>query len=264
MIILLSPAKTLDFEIEPPPIHGTKPCLLKEANILMEEVKELSVKQVTKLMSVSEDLAERTVAQFQSLKKKYNSKGSLPAGFVFQGDVYQGLGFRSLSEPDWDFANSHLRILSGLYGILKPSDLIQPYRLEMGTTLKTKRGKNLVSFWGDLITEQIAAEFENEPNRLIVNLASKEYSSAVDFKKLNATVVEPTFKEEKDGKIRFLSFYGKRSRGLMAKHLIETRATSIEQVDQFKVEGYRLHKSLSKPGKPVFVRKQPKPKNAES
>lgn len=259
MIILLSPSKTLDFASEDDGSDATKPVFAKEAGQLIEVMREQSPAQIKNLMSVSDQLAEKTVDQYRTWRKKYNAIGAKRAIFAYQGDVYNGLQANQLTSRDLEFAQQHLRILSGLYGMLRPLDLIQPYRLEMGTKIKTAESKDLYGFWTERLTRRLRRLLSDQPSRLIVNLASAEYSQAIDFRKLNARVITPTFQEEKDGKLRFLSFFGKAARGMMANYLICNQVQDEDGVFGFDLEGYSWNEAASEDDRPVFSRPQKQP-----
>lgn len=269
MLILLSPAKTLDLAPLERDLPATKPELLGETERLAGVAGKLSVKQIGKLMNVSDALAESTYEAFQSFKKKWNAKGAKQAALCFKGDVYQGLDADSLSLEQLEVAQRHLRILSGLYGVLRPLDLMQAYRLEMGTKLKNPRGKDLYAFWDGLVTDAVASAAHGaagDDPPLVVNLASNEYFNVVDKKQLakeqGIEVVSPQFKEFHNGKFTVMSFYAKRSRGMMARFLVESlakgfRGTGQAQLRRFTAGGYRLNRELSTDSKPVFTRDKP-------
>jgi cytoplasmic iron level regulating protein YaaA (DUF328/UPF0246 family) len=256
MIILLSPAKTLDFESPSALDEYTKPTFHADANRLAEQLQSYSTKQLAVLMDISPALAEKVHEYFACWKQKYNAKGTRQAILAYQGDVYVGLKAAEFSKSDLQFAQRRLRIVSGLYGMLKPFDLIQPYRLEMGTRLRVDRARDLYQFWGDRLTLAVKVALEDCPDRVVVNLASHEYHKAIDFRQLNAQVISPQFKEEKDGKYRFLTVFGKQARGVMARYLIQNRAERAADVTEFRLDGYRLNKSLSTDLEPVFTRRQ--------
>ena len=257
MLILLSPAKTLDFASPYPDVSATTPRFHRQANQLVERLQPMSARDLAALMQMSETLGEKTAAQFASWKKSARSQGSRPAIFAYQGDVYAGLHAETLTKDDLAYATQHLRILSGLYGVLQPLDVIQPYRLEMATPLESDRGKDLYEFWGERITSELGKALQAISERVIVNLASTEYTKAIDFRRLDARVITPNFKEQQGDKLRFLSFFGKQARGMMARHLIETRAEDPAAVWQFRADGYRLNKKVSSDDSPIFSRPKP-------
>ncbi len=256
MIILLSPSKTIDFDALPTTDESTRPRFHADANRLASVLQGYPPKKMAQLMSVSEALAEKTCGFYSNWKKKYDAQGSRQAIFAYQGDVYTGLQAASFSDRNLVFAQQHLRVLSGLYGVLRPLDLIQPYRLEMGTRLQTDKGKDLYAYWGDRITRSLGEDLEASGERVVVNLASAEYFKAASPAKLDARIITPTFKEEKEGKFRFLSMFGKRARGLMARYVIEHQIKTVKKLAHFNEEGYRLNQSLSEGDQLVFTRKQ--------
>ena len=255
MLILLSPAKSLDYETPPSTQVHTTPDLVKESTQLIEVLRELSVPQVATLMDLSDNLANLNVARFAAWQPKFTAKNSKQAVLAFNGDVYEGLDAGSLPEPDLLWAQDHLRILSGLYGLLRPLDWMQPYRLEMGTKLANARGKDLYAWWGTQITDAINACMAKDPAPLVVNLASQEYFKSVKPKLLKAPLVECVFEDWKAGKWKVISFHAKRARGLMARHLIAQRATGIAQIKSFASEGYAFDASVSSADTLVFRRK---------
>ena len=251
MKLLISPAKSLEFEEELPLEKTTTPVFVEDASYINSILKEQSVADLSKLMHLSESLATLNWDRNQEFKSP--STKSRAAVFAFNGDVYTGLDVHSLSSDKIDLMQKELRILSGLYGFLKPLDLIQPYRLEMGTKLPIGKHKNLYSFWKKKITAQLNSELE--PNELIVNLASKEYFEVIDTSELNAPLISPEFKDFKNGKLKIISFFAKKARGMMARHLIETRASSLDQVKAFNSDGYRFSaEETTSESRPVFVR----------
>lgn len=254
MLILLSPAKTLDFEPVDRDLPATKPVLHSEAKKLASVAKDLSEKDVAKLMELSDKLAETAHGYLQDWKVKWDAKGSKQAGLAFRGDVYQGLDADTLTDKQLQRAQEHVRILSGLYGVLRPLDLMQAYRLEMGRKLANPRGKDLYAWWGERVTDALNADLANSKKPLVVNLASNEYAAVVDLKKLDAEVVTPVFKDEKNGKYRVISFFAKRARGAMTRHLIRSRAAGRKAIESFDADGYRFNADLSKPSAPVFTR----------
>ncbi len=260
MLILLSPAKKL---IVPEPnqeITRSKPALIGEAAQLSEITRKLSQREIRQMMKLSDNLAELTHARFQALDLSDFDLGS-PSLLTFAGDVYRGLDAASLSTEDLAFAQKHLRILSGLYGVLRPLDTMQPYRLEMGRKLSTDRGEDLYDFWGAKIAQQLNHDLPAK-NPVVVNLASQEYFKSVDQSTLQAEVISPVFKEEKDGQQRILSMFAKVARGLMARWIIQNRITSAKELTQFNMAGYCYQSQGSTDDKPLFVRPQPAKKAA--
>ena len=264
MLILLSPAKNLNFDPAPEAPSATKPALLKHANELSETTRALSRGQIKTLMNISDALAELNFERFQSFKTRGRVIGAKQAALAFNGDVYLGLDAKSLAEDDLSFAQDRLRILSGLYGLLRPLDAIQPYRLEMGSRLKNSRGGDLYSFWGDIIAKELNKAAKTHDDPTIINLASKEYFSAVDAKALRPPVITPTFKEEKDGRLRQLQFFAKRARGLMARWAIENRIDRAADLKDFNLEGYAFQADASSEAAWLFTRPQPAPKGAKA
>ena len=253
MLILISPAKTLDFSPRTP-LVGSKPRFMPQANKLAAQVQTLSAAKLAKLMNISPKLAETTHGFYAGWKTKYNAAGAKEAIFAFRGDVYLGLEALELSHGDLEFAQDHLRILSGLYGVLRPLDLIQPYRLEMGTKLDGDHGKDLYAYWGDVVAKSLAKEAREQVAPVVVNLASQEYFAAADRAALKARVITPSFRDLHNGQYKVLSFFAKKARGMMARHLIESRAESPAEVLTFRMAGYRFNRELSTEEAPVFTR----------
>ncbi|MEO0398397.1 MAG: peroxide stress protein YaaA [Pseudomonadota bacterium] len=261
MIILLSPAKNLNFDPADDAPSATKPLLSSETAKLAETAKALSRRQIKTLMGISENLADLNYDRFQAFKTSGRIAGAKQAALAFNGDVYLGLAAGTLSADDLAFAQDHLRILSGLYGLLRPLDAIQPYRLEMGSRLKNDRGANLYEFWGDRIAKEISKAGRDHDDATVINLASKEYFGAVAPSALSAPVITPIFKEEKDGRLRQLQFYAKRARGLMARWAIEKRIEKPADLKKFNVEGYSFDTEGSSADEWLFTRPQPAPKS---
>jgi uncharacterized protein len=255
MLILLSPAKQLDFEPARPELETSRPALLKRTEELSKTTSKLSRTQLRQLMDISDDLAALNVERFKAFDP--GAKDGKAAALAFAGEVYRGLDAASLSKDDLEWAQGRLRILSGLYGALRPLDAIQPYRLEMGTRLKTKKGANLYEFWGDDIAAELARTLEGHAHRVIVYLASNEYAKAARLPKMKSRVITVDFKEEKDGELRALMVYAKKARGMMARWIIENRIEDPDQLSRFNVEGYRLDKAGSTPDRLLFTRPQP-------
>ncbi len=254
MVILLSPAKRLDFKGKVPDLKLTKPAFNDKAAELAGIMKKKSPGELMDLQGISRDLAELNYGRFQKWKPSGENEGSHPALFAFRGDAYQGLSAEGLSAGDLEYAQGHLRILSGLYGMLRPLDLIMPYRLEMGTSLQGKGFTDLYDYWKDTLTEGLAALLKEEGSGILVNLASDEYFNAIDTKKLDAKVIKPVFKEFRNGKYMFLSYYGKRARGMMTSYLIRNRVESLEVIKGFREEKYLFDENLSDAGVFVFTR----------
>ncbi len=260
MLTLLSPAKKLNLEPGETLIEPSVPSLLGETEKLARTAKQQSVADLQKLMKLSDKLAELNVERFKAFRLNGRSNSAKPAAFTFDGNVYEGFDAPSLSKSDLEYAQEHLRILSGLYGSLRPMDSIQPYRLEMGTRLKTDRGTNLYQFWGTTIADRLMADTQNHKDKTILNLASNEYFKAVDKKALTSPVIEAKFLNIKDGQARNLMYYAKYARGLMARWVIQNRIDSAADLPAFNVDGYKINKRESSETQLVFTRKQPAPK----
>lgn len=252
MIVLLSPAKKLDFETQVPVSTQTKPIFHDKTNKLASELKKLSSEEIGRMMKLSTNLSELNYARFQSFNKSYNPSTSKQAVFAFNGDTYTGLDIESFTEKELEFAQKRIRILSGLYGVLKPMDLIQPYRLEMGTKFKFQSFKNLYDYWKVSVTEAVNDEVSK--NGVVVNCASNEYFGAVDEKALTAKVVTPVFKEKKNGEYKIISFNAKKARGMMAAFIVKNKISKIEDLKSFKEDGYKYNEKLSEPLRPTFTR----------
>ena len=263
MLTLLSPAKNLNETPVDLRVPTTSPVFQDEAAKLARIAKTKTAQDLKDMMHISDNLAELNVDRFQSFVLNGRSNSAKPAILTFNGDVYGGLDAASMDDEDLKFAQDHLRILSGLYGVLRPLDKMQPYRLEMGIKFENDAGKNLYAFWKDTIAPALNAETEAKNADTIINLASNEYFKSVDKKALKPSVIAPRFLEEKDGKARVLSFYAKRARGLMARYIIDNRIDKPEGIYDFNIEGYAIDKSASNPGAPVFSRPQPAPKNSK-
>lgn len=257
MLMILSPAKTLDYESPVPALPLTTPDFVKEANALIGLLRELSVQDVATLMDLSDKLAALNVARYAEWSPQFTDANSRAAVLAFKGDVYEGMEAWTFDADDHAFAQQHLRILSGLYGLLRPLDRLQPYRLEMGTPLKNPKGKTLYAFWGDAIAQGLNATLAERGTDLVINLASEEYSKAALTRALNARVITPQFREEKDGKFKMVSFYAKRARGLMAAHVVKNRLSHPDELREFSAEGYEFNKKLSGADAWVFTRPYP-------
>lgn len=255
MLVVISPAKSLDFQTPLKIRRFTQPDFLDESQQLIDGLKQLSPTQVSALMSISPALGLLNQERFNNWQLPFDNKNARQALFAFDGDVYGGLNARTLSLDDITFAQKNLRILSGLYGLLRPLDLIQPYRLEMGTAWKTAGAHSLYDFWGTKITDALNAELRGSRKPALVNLASNEYFKAVKEKHLAADVVSPVFKDYKDGEYKLISFFAKRARGLMSAWIIRNRISKPVDLPSFDVEGYRYSEQDSTPGAPVFLRR---------
>lgn len=256
MLILLSPAKTLDMQTPSRVAEPTFPGFMEESEKLVKTLRRYPKKKLGELMHISEALAELNADRFKQWTPEFDETNSRPAIQAFRGDVYVGLDADTLGKRDLNYAQKHLRILSGLYGVLKPLDLMQAYRLEMGTALKTRQGKSLYEFWGDTITEHLNSELESQKSALVVNLASNEYFKSVRKANLNGPLVSPVFKDEKNGNYKIISFFAKKARGAMARQLIQKRASSAEDVHGFDALGYQFSEQESSEGQPVFLRSE--------
>lgn len=257
MLLLLSPSKTQDFSNTRlvKGVEVSQPALLEESLKLLKPLKKLSATELQGLMSISEKLAALNHARFKAFKPEFTEVNSKPAVFAFKGDVYDGLDADSLTDVDLKFAQKHLRMLSGFYGVLKPFDLMQPYRLEMSTKLANPRGKDLYAFWGNQLTDALNAELARSGKDTVVNLASQEYASAVQPKQINGNWVNVHFKEEKAGQLKVIALFAKRARGAYARHVIRERIDTANKLHSFKEDGYRFRESLSTPQDLVFSRK---------
>ncbi|WP_163650350.1 peroxide stress protein YaaA [Modicisalibacter sp. 'Wilcox'] len=256
MLSVISPAKTLDFDTPPTTARYTQPDYLQHSQALIDILREYSPQQLAELMGISDKLAGLNAARYGEWQTPFTPDNAKPAAQAFQGDVYQGLDAASFSEADNDFAQAHLRILSGLYGLLRPLDLIQPYRLEMGTRLPNPAGKDLYAFWKARLTADLEAAVADSGTPVLVNLASNEYFKAIDTRRLAARVISPVFKDAKNGQYKIISFYAKKARGLMSAWLIRERIDDPEALKAFDVAGYRHAPELSRENAPVFVREE--------
>lgn len=254
MLMVISPAKTLDYETPPATPRVTQPEHLDHAQELIEQLRELSPAQIAELMHLSDKLAGLNAARFGSWEQPFTPSNAKQALLAFKGDVYTGLNAEDFNEADFDFAQSHLRMLSGLYGVLRPLDLMQPYRLEMGTKLANPRGNNLYDFWGERISGWLNDALADQGDEVLLNLASNEYFSAVKRKALNARIIDTEFKDLKNGQYKIISFYAKKARGLMARYVIKERITHPDGLKDFTYEGYAYSSEHSTPDKLVFLR----------
>ncbi|HEX8587848.1 peroxide stress protein YaaA [Pseudomonas sp.] len=254
MLMVISPAKTLDFETPPVTKRYTQPQFLDHSQELITQLRDLTPAQIGELMHLSDKLSGLNAARFGSWNPAFTPKNAKPALLAFKGDVYTGLAADTLSEADLDYAQKHLRMLSGLYGLLRPLDLMQPYRLEMGTKLANARGKDLYAFWGNRISEWLNDALKEQGDDVLLNLASNEYFSAVKRPSLNARVIETEFRDQKNGQYKIISFYAKKARGMMSRFVISERISKPQDLTQFDVHGYRYDKALSSPDKLIFLR----------
>ncbi len=258
MLAVVSPAKNLDYESNLPSLDVTQPRLLDNAEELVKVCRQLSPQQLGSLMKISDKLAGLNAARFEQWQRPFNEENARPAMFAFNGDVYTGLDAASLNSEAINTAQLQLRILSGLYGVLRPLDLMQPYRLEMGTKLDNPKGKNLYEYWGDTITELLNDDLARLGSSTLVNLASNEYFSAVKPKALNADIITPVFKDEKNGQYKVISFYAKKARGLMARFIVNQKPKSVSDLKEFDASGYRFNEAMSSDKQLVFCRAEQK------
>ena len=256
MLFLLSPAKSLDYEtpLDPQRSH-TPPLFVKQSKELIDLLRAYSPLQISELMSLSDALSALNVARYQAWSSRATPKNARQAVLAFDGDVYGGLDARSLGSEDLAWAQDHVCILSGLYGVLRPLDLMQPYRLEMGTRLANAEGSNLYHFWGTQIADYLNTRLRSDISPVVINLASQEYFKAVDTKALKARVVECVFEDFKNGQYKIISFFAKRARGLMARYVVTHQLVKPEQLRAFDVDGYAWSAAQSTPERMVFRRK---------
>ena len=243
MLVVVSPAKKMDFQTPSDIKEFETPRFLDKAKELAKELKKKSPQDLQKLMGISETLAELNVKRYQTFKPPFSLSNAKQAGLAFQGDTYQGLKFHELDKAHRSFAQKHLRILSGLYGLLGPLDLIQPYRLEMGTKFGIQGSSNLYQVWKEQLTSELNKELKGQ--KALVNCASNEYFSAIDTTKLKAPVITPVFKEEKNGKLKIISFNAKRARGMMARYIIDNKIKDPADLKRFAEDGYSYNEKLS-------------------
>jgi len=256
MLAIVSPAKTLDYESKLVTKKHSEPRFLEDSSLLIDQLRKLTPPDLSSLMSISDNLAElnhRRYAEWDTCLEK----SARPAILAFKGDVYLGLDAQSLGERDFTWAQKHLRILSGLHGLLRPLDRIRPYRLEMGTRLATSAGKNLYEFWGGKITQALNCAIQEQKQAVLINLASNEYYQAVHKDQVAARIINVNFKELRNGKYQFVSFSAKKARGLMARYMIVERISTLKSLRAFNYEGYQFNEQLSAGDNWVFTRKQP-------
>ncbi len=256
MLITISPAKTLDYESPLATEAFTQPELTEHSKRLIKACKKLTPADISALMKVSDKIAGLNVARFQQWSDTFTTDNARQAILAFKGDVYTGLEAHTMSEDDFTFAQSHLRILSGLYGLLRPLDLMQPYRLEMGTKLANERGSNLYQFWGDLITDKLNQALAQQDDNVLVNLASNEYFKSVQPTRLDGTIITPVFKDRKNGHYKIISFFAKKARGMMTRYIIDNRVSSIEELLAFNRGGYWFDEEESTATELVFKREE--------
>ncbi len=252
MIVVLSPAKKLDFETPAPTKKFTKLTSLPKAETLIKELRKCDATQISKLMKLSDDLTSLNMKRYQEFSPPFTLENAKQAMFAFKGDTYVGLDADTMNSSEIKFAQDHLRILSGLYGLLSPLDLVQPYRLEMGTKFPVGDNRNLYDFWRTTITEQLNELLERE--EVLINCASNEYFKAVETKKLKGSVITPAFKEKKGNDFKMVGFFAKKARGMMSRYIIENEITNPKDLLSFDKDGYRYNKKLSSENEPVFTR----------
>ena len=256
MIILLSPAKTLDFENPAIEKTCTEPEFLSLSKNLIAGLSKMSNEEISKLMGISDKLAALNSERYKSWNVKHESKNSKQAILAFKGDVYEGIRAWEFKKEDFAYAQKNLRVLSGLYGLLKPLDLIQAHRLEMGTVYANPAGKDLYSFWGERLNKKLNEECKSSGSKYLINLASQEYFKATQPKKLEMEVISPVFKDEKNGKFKIISFYAKKARGMMSSFLIRNQVETLEGIRAFNDQGYQFESSESTNLQPVFLRSE--------
>ncbi len=250
MIVIISPAKSLDFETKAPFDLSGIPHFQKDADYLAGKLSKLKSSQLGELMGISLKLAQLNAERYATWKTAVAKQ----AIYAYNGDVYDGLGAKTLSLNEIEFAQDHFRIISGLYGLLRPTDIIKPYRIDMGTSFATPKGENLYKYWGDRITDQLKKRLKESENNILINLASHEYFSAVNTKKLKARIITPAFKDKSNGSYAIISFFAKKARGMMSRYIIQNKITDFEMLVGFDAEGYHFNHGLSKADNWVFTR----------
>jgi cytoplasmic iron level regulating protein YaaA (DUF328/UPF0246 family) len=256
MLIVISPAKKLDYSSPVAAKNYSQPELLDHSAELLQGLKKLSPQDVCALMGLSDNLGALNYERFQAWGRPFTEDNARPAILAFKGDVYQGLDADSMTDKQLEWAQGHLRILSGLYGLLRPMDLMQPYRLEMGTRFANQRGKDLYQFWGNIITDEINSLLSNTKNPVLLNLASNEYFKSVQQKNIAGRIVTPVFMDKKGDKYKIVSFYAKKARGLMSAYIIKNKITAVEGIKKFDVDGYRFNSAMTDGDSWVFTRDQ--------
>jgi len=255
MLIVISPAKTLDYETPPHITEYTIPVYLNGAQELINRARKYSVLDISEVMNVSAKIAELNFERFKQWSLPFTPENAKQAVLAFKGDVYTGLDANSLSKENLEYAQKHLRILSGLYGLLRPLDLMQAYRLEMGRKIESDRGKNLYEFWGEIITQGLNKQLDDLKANYLVNLASNEYFKSVKPELLTAEIITPVFKDYKNGEYKMLGVYAKKARGQLSRFIIENEIEDPEKMKAFNIDGYRFNKELTKDNTWVFTRK---------
>jgi len=254
VLILVSPAKKLDYDTPPTTKKATQPGFLDQSQILIDRLRQYSALDLAELMKLSMNLAELNFERYAQWQQQVTPETGKQCVLAFKGDVYQGLDAETFSAKDLDYAQKHLRILSGLYGLLKPLDLMRPYRLEMGTRLPTERGKNLYEFWGDRITDAINAQLKKQGDDVLINLASNEYFKSVKPKQVNGRIITPQFKEKKNGQYKMIGIFAKKARGLLSRYILLNRLSDPEDIKSFDIEDYGFNAGLSSGDNWVFTR----------
>lgn len=257
MLIVISPAKTLDYETPVRIRDHSQPDFLDDAEKLIQELRHLAPQDISALMGISDKLGVLNYGRYQDWQRPFTPDNARQAVLAFKGDVYTGLDAETLTAADLKWAQKHLRILSGLYGLLKPLDLMQPYRLEMGTRFTNSQGKDLYQFWGERITEALNTELKRDKHPVLINLASNEYFKSVVPAALHAEVITPIFKDRKGDQYKIISFYAKKARGMMARHIIRNRLANPDDIKHFAEAGYRYNAAASSAHEWVFLRDEP-------
>lgn len=256
MLIVISPAKKLDYSSPVTAKNHSQPALLDHSAELLQGLKKLSPQDVCALMGLSDNLGALNYERFQAWDRPFTEDNAKPAILAFKGDVYKGLDAESMTEKQLEWAQDHLRILSGLYGLLRPMDLMQPYRLEMGTKFANQRGKDLYQFWGNIITDEINSLLSNAKSPVLLNLASNEYFKSVQQKNIAGRIVTPVFMDKKGDKYKIVSFYAKKARGLMSAFIIKNKITAVDGIKKFNVDGYSFNSAMTDGDSWVFTRNQ--------
>lgn len=256
MLIVISPAKTLDYTTAPTTQKYTMPDYLDDSQELINRARKYSTLDISEIMAVSTKIAELNFERFKDWHTPFSPENSKQAVLAFKGDVYTGLNAETLKAADLTFAQKHLRILSGLYGLLRPLDLMQPYRLEMGRKIENERGKNLYDFWGNIVTEGLNKQLKQSNSSFLINLASNEYFKSVKPKLLDAEIITPAFKDFKNGEYKMMGVYAKKARGMLSRYIIQNKLTDIEDIKGFDLDGYNFNNKLTEGNTWVFTRKK--------
>ena len=254
MICILSPAKSLDFDNKAPIKKHSQSSFLNDSQKIVDKLADYSPSEISELMNISADLGLLNANRYQNWSLPFNMNNAKQAIYAFTGDVYKGLDAISLTDDSISYAQSNLKLLSGLYGVIKPLDLIQAYRLEMGTKISIGDKRTLYDFWSNIITTELNKELRATNSSILLNLASNEYSKSIVFKNLNAEVISPVFKDWKNGKFKIISFYAKRARGLMARFFLENQISNVKDLKGFQIDGYIYNEEMSSANTPVFTR----------